>query len=166
MYRRLLKDRENNFRFSTTRLAQRMSRDDEPYPPDFISHVKSSQGPKAILSDDEIRANASFFMIAGSETTATLLSGCIFLLLTRQDTYRELVSQVRDRYPTPSAITFASTANFPYLRAVVHESLRMYPPTPLGMPRVVPEGGAMIAGRFVPGRVSTAILSPKLDVIY
>ncbi|PKY05791.1 cytochrome protein [Aspergillus campestris IBT 28561] len=157
LYRRLLKDREANFRFSATRLAQRMSRPDDPSPPDFISHVKSSQGPKAVLSDDEIRANASFFMIAGSETTATLLSGCIFLLLTRQDTYRELVSQVRARYPTPSAVTFASTADFPYLRAVVHESLRMYPPTPLGMPRVVPEGGAMIAGRFVPGKTAVSV---------
>lgn len=39
------------------------------------------------------------------------------------------------------------------------ESLRMYPPVAAGMPRVVPKGGAKIAGTFVPEDVGFALLS-------
>lgn len=90
LYRDLLRNREATYHFSASRISQRMQRDHEPSPPDLISHVKSNQGPKALLTEDEIRANASFFMIAGSETTATLLSGCTFFLLNRSDTHHEL----------------------------------------------------------------------------
>lgn len=34
--------------------------------------------------------------------------------------------------------------------AVLSEAFRLYPPVAGQMPRVVPEGGAMIAGQFVP----------------
>lgn len=37
------------------------------------------------------------------------------------------------------------------MAACVEEALRRYPPVLFGLPRVVPEGGAIIAGHFVPG---------------
>ena len=36
----------------------------------------------------------------------------------------------------------------PYLRAVIEEGLRLYPPVPIGMPRVSP--GASVQGHFLP----------------
>lgn len=130
-----------------------MQQDHEPSLPDLISQFKSNQGPKALLTEDETRVNASLFMIAGSETTATLLSGRTFFLLDRSDTYYELRSQIRSSIQTYSDTAFSSTARIPYLQAVLQETLRLYPPTPLGMPRVVPEEGAMIPGKFVAGKV-------------
>lgn len=149
----LFRNRETNAQFNKSKIAERMSSDRDSSKKDYITHVRSSQGPKGSLSEDEIHANASFLMIAGSETTATTLSGCTFLLLARPDAYQELTCQIRLRYQNSSDITFASMTDFPYLDAVLQEALRMYPATPLGMPRIVPEGGAMISGTFVPGKV-------------
>ncbi|OAA75555.1 cytochrome P450 monooxygenase [Akanthomyces lecanii RCEF 1005] len=153
LYRDLLRNREADARFSDSKITERMGRDGDSSSKDYISHVRSGQSPKGSLSEDEIRANASFLMIAGSETTATALSGCTFLLLSKPSTYQELASQIHLRYQRSSDITFSSMADFPYLDAVLREALRMYPPTPLGMPRVVPEGGATIAGNFMPGKI-------------
>ncbi len=48
------------------------------------------------------------------------------------------------------ALRFESLARLPYLQAVLQESLRMYPPIPSILPRVVPSGGLAICGEWVP----------------
>jgi cytochrome P450 len=44
----------------------------------------------------------------------------------------------------------------PYVLASINESLRRYPPAGVGLPRVTPPGGAMIAGVFVPKNTAVA----------
>jgi cytochrome P450 len=61
------------------------------------------------------------------------------------------------RYKSSSEIT-SLTATFPYLTAVIQEALRMYPPVPFGMPRVVPKGGETVDGLSVPGGVSSSVV--------
>lgn len=39
----------------------------------------------------------------------------------------------------------------------------MYPPVPTGLPRVVPKGGAVISGRFVPENVSVEDRSKQVS---
>ncbi|KAL2826539.1 cytochrome P450 [Aspergillus pseudoustus] len=130
-----------------------------PLIPDFISYISDSTDPKSTLLPKELFANTSFLMMAGSETTATLLSGCTYLLLKNPATYTELATQVRSLFRSPSEMTFAAATRIPYLRSVLQESLRMYPPLPLGMPRVVPAGGALISGRYVPEKTSVSVSS-------
>jgi cytochrome P450 len=52
-----------------------------------------------------------------------------------------------------------SIATLPYLNAVLEESLRIYPPIPAMLPRLVPEKGAMINGEYVPAEVSLPMLN-------
>ncbi|CEJ62382.1 hypothetical protein PMG11_10883 [Penicillium brasilianum] len=129
--------------------------------PVFMSHVQNSSHNDSgtVLLPDEMLPNYSFLMMAGSETTATLLSGCTFYLLKHPHSYQRLTSEVRQHFSAPTEIIFPSLAALPYLHSVITETLRLYPPVPLGMPRIIPAGGAMIAGRYVPEKTIVAVPS-------
>ena len=91
-------------------------------------------------------------MIAGSETTATLLSGATYLLMKHPTVLKKLESEIR-RFSTDAELTFISTSQLPYLNAVIEESFRLYPPGPVRAPRITKPGGAIIDGHYVPGGV-------------
>lgn len=92
-------------------------------------------------------------IVAGSETAATLLSGCVFYLCTNPRIMGRLVSEVRSAFTTEEDMTFRNTATLAYLSAVIEESLRMHPPFVTSLARIVPPGGSMVDGQFVPGGV-------------
>ncbi|KAI8966684.1 cytochrome P450 [Daldinia sp. FL1419] len=94
--------------------------------------------------------NANLLIIAGSETTATLLTGATYLLTTHPDQLAKVSQEVRSTFNNSDEITLTSVSRLPYMLACLNESLRQYPPVTSDLPRVVPEGGATIAGRFLP----------------
>jgi hypothetical protein len=96
---------------------------------------------------------SSTFMTAGTETTATLLGGLTFMLLTHPQKMQRLVSELRGAFPTRQSMTLEKLAALEYLNACVDETLRVYPPVPTGQTRIVPESGAQICGHYVAGGV-------------
>lgn len=98
---------------------------------------------------DHLEANANVLLIAGSETTATLLSGVTYLLLMNPKALSRLTEEVRAAFNSEAEIDMQSVSRLPYMLACLDEALRMYPPVPNGLPRVVPKNGAQIAGKFV-----------------
>jgi cytochrome P450 len=106
------------------------------------------------MSERELITNASCLIIAGSESTATLLSGLIFHLHSTPRVLALLQQEIRQAFKSPSGITFASVSDLPYLQACIEEALRLYPPIPCGLPRQVPVEGMEIDRLFVPGNVS------------
>ncbi len=67
---------------------------------------------------------------------------------------KKLTTEIRGAFRSEVEIDFASVSTLTYLLACLDEALRMYPPVPIGLPRVVPKGGATIAGNYVPENVS------------
>lgn len=106
------------------------------------------------LTIEEMYANANMFMIGGTETTATLLSGLTYYLLKDNRTMSRLTKEVRNTFASDQDITIDKLARLPYLNACVEEGLRMYPPISNGLPRIVPRGGVTIQGKEVPCGVS------------
>ncbi|KAF3018177.1 hypothetical protein E8E14_011175 [Neopestalotiopsis sp. 37M] len=125
---------------------------------DFMSYILRHNDEKG-LTTGEIIANSSILIIAGSETTATQLSGTTFQLLTNRDKYEKLVSEIRTTFSSKDEITLNSVNNLKYLLAVFDEGFRMYPPVPIGLPRIVPPGGASIEGYWIPQE--TAVNVPQ-----
>jgi cytochrome P450 len=103
---------------------------------------------------DKLEANSTVLLIAGSETTATLLSGVTYLLLRNSDTMARLTKEVRATFKSEDEIDFISVNKLTYMLACLNEALRHYPPVPIALPRVVPKGGRHIAGHFIHEDVS------------
>ncbi|KAL6835594.1 cytochrome P450 [Trichoderma sp. SZMC 28015] len=138
--------REHN-RFCMEKLQRRMAMSAER--PDLIEGLLQ----KAKDWDMDVRQvmqNSSNLIIAGSETTATGLAGITYLLLKNPDALQKVVQEVRSSFSSEDEITLLSVNNLPFMFACINEALRLYPPVALGLPRIVPREGAVIAGQFVP----------------
>ena len=61
-----------------------------------------------------------------------------------------LQQEIRGAFKSYDQINAASAARLTYLNAVLLEGLRIFPPVPLALPRVVPPGGDIVDGHFVP----------------
>jgi hypothetical protein len=111
---------------------------------------------------------------AGSDTTSVSLAGIMYHLMKSPATLekvrtplwtvfetnaellqlrQELDQAVEERGST-EMLSFQEVQKLPYLQAVIKEGLRRHPATGLPMVRVVPKGGAKIAGRFFPEKVN------------
>lgn len=101
----------------------------------------------------QLAAYASDFVLGGSETTATTLSCIVYYLLKNPDIMAKLQGEIRTRYQSYSAIDSASAIHLPYLKAVILEGMRIFPPVPFALPRIVPQGGDEIDGFFLPAGV-------------
>lgn len=122
---------------------------------DFISYLLRQKMDQEALSQQEITINASILVIAGSETTATAMTGVTYWLLRSPSALKKVTGHIREAFDNEADINFSNTTNsrVPYLGACIEESLRLYPPSPAGLPRVV-DGDTLIAGHPVPKDVS------------
>lgn len=116
---------------------------------DFMTPVIRQQDEKS-MSIPEIEGSFNTVIVAGSETTATLLSGITNYLTRDSRIMNQLCTEVRSKFHDEKDITFSSLKNLPYLNAVIQEGMRMCPPTAGGLPRVVPAGGDTVCGHWFP----------------
>lgn len=106
---------------------------------------------------EKLQANSSLLIIAGSETTATLLSGMTYFIMTNPDVLKKLIAEVRNMFKSQDDINFISVNELTYLGACISESLRMYPPVGNGLPRIVPAGGATVCGQHIAGGTTVSV---------
>ena len=109
------------------------------------------------MSFTEIVSNAQLLVLAGSETTASLLSSATYYLATNSEPLAKLADDVRSTFNSDLEINLVNTQSLKYLHAVIEESLRIMPPAVAGSPRMIAKGGDTIAGHFLPEGVSSGI---------
>lgn len=122
--------------------------------PDWVTPTKKHNGQKGEFTDAEWGINLLIIAFAGSETTASALTGITRALVQHRGVLHRLTQEIRDTFQNESDITIASTASLTYLNAVINEGLRLNPPVVIGVPRVVPEGGDTVCGNWLPSGVS------------
>ncbi|KAE8390154.1 cytochrome P450 [Aspergillus alliaceus] len=123
---------------------------------DFMSYILRHNDERT-LSDVEIAVSSITFMIAGSETTATLMSGLAYLLLKNPSTLQKLTAVIRRDFPDSTGMTFLKLQKHDYINAVLSEALRLYPPAPDSLFRVAPAEGGLLAGKFIPPGTSVTV---------
>jgi cytochrome P450 len=79
------------------------------------------------LSDVEVGANIVTFIAAGHETTANLLTWAFYLLASAPQV-REAVEREADAVAADPVAAALAPAGMPMTRAVIDETLRLYPP--------------------------------------
>ncbi|KAL5511137.1 hypothetical protein ACEPAH_4352 [Sanghuangporus vaninii] len=122
---------------------------------DLFHYITNEGGlEKEEVSDDQGVNEIFAAIIAGADTTSTVMSGIFFHLLTNPATFDRLWKEVHDEFPSPEDEPFdvAKLAAVPYLNAVINEALRLQPPLPTSLQRCPFEisGGKWVAGRFIP----------------
>ena len=80
----------------------------------------------SLISDAQLRDEAITLLIAGHETTASWLSFTWLALADRPDVEARLHAEIDQLADEP--VTLERAERLPYLRAVLEETLRLYPP--------------------------------------
>jgi cytochrome P450 len=109
------------------------------------------------MSYPELIETARVLVVGGTETTASLLSGMTYYMLSNPFTLYTLTNEIRSTFANPSSITMATVLPLPYLNAAINEALRLFPPLPGNLRRITPPAGSYISNKFVPGNMLVAV---------
>lgn len=108
----------------------------------------------APVAVEDIQAECLSFMIAASDTTAGLVSPMISSITEQPRVYAKLMAELSEAENvgklTRPVVLYDETNEMPYFRACVHETLRLFPPTPIILPRVICKGGLALEDIFLP----------------
>ncbi|KAG6358365.1 hypothetical protein INS49_014249 [Diaporthe citri] len=124
---------------------------------DFMYHILINNESKKSLSQTEIILNMALFISAGTDTTATALTGWTYFVCTHPEVYSRLIDEVRGALVTEEDVRWEKVKDLRYLEATIHEALRLFPPSPASQQRIVPPGGATIDGYYVPAGMTVAV---------
>lgn len=149
--------RAEHLNFTRIKTEERLKRETDRI--DFLTYIlRHNKGGQ--MTDQELISNSRVLLTAGSETTATFLSGATYLLLQNPTALRRVQSEIRTVFKNEKDITLRSISPpnlLPYLEAVLQECLRCYPSIPATLPRRTGLEGALIDGKFVPGNTSVGV---------
>jgi cytochrome P450 len=156
--KKILGDRVRYSKWIATKVAARREREENPDRPDLMTDILANNGAKGSkLTDLEMNSNASLLITAGSETTATLLSGATYLLLRNPEKLAKLQEEIRSAFSSYDEIKLDAVNRLPYTNAVLTESLRVFPPVPVGFVRQVGAGGEVISGHYIPEGTAVSV---------
>ncbi|KAL8305525.1 hypothetical protein RB601_009476 [Gaeumannomyces tritici] len=170
--RRLRHEADEHVRCTKDKVDRRRERAaaaDDAHRPDFMTHIlkhvtdtlgpgNDSKAGDGSMTLSELYANCQTLVMAGSETSATLISTAVHSLLREPRAMSRLAAEVRGAFAAEAEITpLTAASRLPYLHAVISESLRVRPPLPAGIHRRVGPGGATVQGHFVPEGTSLQV---------
>ncbi|KAK0647380.1 Averantin hydroxylase [Lasiodiplodia hormozganensis] len=164
------KVRARNWKYTADLVTKRlemgdlgMTRSDFVSP--VIGNVKETKDKG--ITRDELNTHSLAVTIAGSQLPTVALATATYLLLRDPSKHERLRDEIRSSFQAEADINVASTAELPYLAAVIEETLRIHHPTPIALPRIIPPGGLQVDGQWIPGNtvmgiaMQTAQTSPR-----
>lgn len=124
----LIEAKKSHHAMTTAKVRLRLKNKEEKN--DFLGcvlkRIKAGWG----MSVQEIIVHSAVLVLAGTETTATVLSGVTYLLLRDRRVLDKVVEEVRCAFEREEDITMKKTKKLVYLEACLNEAMRIYPPAP------------------------------------
>ncbi|MEQ9242347.1 cytochrome P450 [Roseovarius indicus] len=98
--------------------------------PDLLDLLLEGEDPKTKrqMSTAELRDNLLTFIVAGHETTALTLSWALYLCAFDPRVQEKARAELADVLGERTTVTGEDVANLPFIRMIVDEALRLYPP--------------------------------------
>jgi cytochrome P450 len=110
-----------------TQVAQRR-RAQSLHANDILGHMMRAEDRSgARMPDAELARQGMTLVIAGHETTASVLNWIWYLLARHPEADTRLAAEI-EAHLGEAELTFESLAAFPYAHALIEEALRIYPP--------------------------------------
>jgi cytochrome P450 len=142
--------------------TMRQIREHESYPdaarPDFLTRFLQARDKNPDFIDEEgVRDYTNANMTAASDTTAVMLRTLIYELLNNPAIYARFMEELKailkvrnDDERNDKPITWAESLKMTYFQVCVKEALRYNPAACQILPRIVPEGGVELCGKYLP----------------
>jgi cytochrome P450 len=80
------------------------------------------------MNSQQLRDEVTTIFVAGNETTANALTWLLYLLWQNPEAEKKMVQEIDEKLDSGLQLNFNTAMEFHYVRMVVEESLRMYPP--------------------------------------
>lgn len=147
---------------SSTESPTDLAKDDTIEEHDVFANLEAAKEPETGSSFrlDEIAAESTTLIVAGSDTSSTAMASILFYLAHNADVYAKAAAEVRAAFASPRNVCMGpGLAACTYLRACVDEAMRMSPPVGSALWREVvsPSGRVTIDGQTVPSGVDVGV---------
>jgi cytochrome P450 len=116
--------------------------------------VVETRGPELNFKASDVAVELWTTIWAGSDTTAFTLTSLFYMLMKNPDKLDKLLNELESAFSSGALsepVRYNDAIKLPYLRACVTEAMRIHPALGSMLPRYVPKGGAMIAGKWFAG---------------
>jgi len=143
--------------FAQEALKQRTMSEDAKR--DVVSFLTGSKDPDTgeTIPDDIVLTEATGFIAAGSHSTAVTMTLLLDAVARnpklRHRLQEELDAAFPGKLPEDWIPSRRLASELPYFMATIRESQRVFPTSSIGLERVVPEGGRLICGEYLPAGV-------------
>lgn len=91
----------------------------------LLDHLLSSTEDRQIIKDEIMN-----IMVAGRDTTMSTLTFAVYFLSQHPDVLEKLRSEVLAKFPDGQVPSYEDLREMKYMRAVLNETLRLFPPVP------------------------------------
>ncbi|KAI9925112.1 hypothetical protein ASPWEDRAFT_176383 [Aspergillus wentii DTO 134E9] len=112
----------------------------------------------AAMMDWDVMSTAGANVGAGSDTTAISLSSVLYYMYKTPGCLEKVRKEIEESR-MPEKPTFKDAQAMVYLQAVIKEALRIHPGVGFPLFRTVPQGGAMLSGRYFPEGTNVGVNS-------
>lgn len=110
-----------------------------------------------LFSDEDLQADSSLLVAAGSDAVRLTFAALVFYLLKNPHAMEKVTKEIREAVESPEDISEGTLSKLKYMRACVDETLRRTPPKPASIPREVGKGGIEIDGIHVPQGMTVGV---------